>query len=145
MQRYLAALFIAITALLTACGGQPAVLPFDQLNAHEVVGALNAAGATVQSPVNDMIVGRDAPNTFTERVVFQIPSIAPEGGQIVIFRTPADLQAWEQYINTLRADPDNRRSVIYVYVHQNALLQLNAGLLPNEAAVYSDAFSSIGG
>jgi hypothetical protein len=144
MKRYLAILFIAIGALVTACGGEPPPPPFDQLTAQEVIDALNAAGATVQNPVADMLVGRNAPNNFSERIVFQIPSVAPEGGQIVIFRSPAELQAWQQYIDTLRADPDSRRSVIYVYVHQNALLQLNANLLPNEAERYSTAFTNIG-
>lgn len=144
MQRYLAALLIAISALLTACAGEPPAPQFDQLTAQEVVDALEAAGAVVENPIADTIVGRDAPTTFSERIVFQIPRIAPEGGQIIIFRTPADLQAWQQYVETLRADADTRRSVVYVYVHQNALLQLNAGLLPDEAALYSSAFTSIG-
>lgn len=144
MKRHLAILFIAISTLTGACSSEPPPPPFDQLTAQEVVDALNAAGAIVQNPVTDMVVGRDAPNTFSERIVFQIPSVAPEGGQIVIFRNAADLQVWQQYIDTLRADPASRRSVIYVYVHQNALLQLNANLLPNEAGRYSAAFTSIG-
>jgi hypothetical protein len=114
MRRYLAVLFIAISALVSGCANEPPPPPFDTLTAQEVVDALDAAGATVQNPVADMVVGRDAPSTFSERIVFQIPSIAPEGGQIVIFRTPADLQAWQAYIETLRADPDSRRSVVYV-------------------------------
>lgn len=144
MKRYLAILLIAISAFLTACAGEPPPPPFDQLTAQEVVDALKAAGATVQNPIADMVVGRDAPNTFSERIVFQIPSIAPDGGQIVIFRTPGDLQTWQQYVDTLRSDPNERRSVVYVYVHQNALLQLNANLLPDEASRYSTAFSNIG-
>lgn len=144
MKRYLAILLIAISAFLAACAGEPPPPPFDQLTAQEVVDALNAASATVQNPVADMVVGRDAPNTFSERIVFQIPSIAPDGGQIIIFRTSADLQAWQSYIDTLRADPDERRSVIYVYVNQNALLQLNANLLPDEASRYSTAFTNLG-
>ena len=104
MKRYLAILFIAISAFLTACACEPPPPPFDQLTAQEVVDAVSAAGATVQNPVADMVVGRDAPNTFSERIVFQIPSVAPEGGQIVIFRTPADLQAWQSYVDTLRAE-----------------------------------------
>jgi hypothetical protein len=145
MKRYLAAALIAIAMMIAACASEPPPPPFNTLSAQRVVDALNAAGAVVQNPVSDMVVGRNAPNTFAERIVFQIPSIAPEGGQIVIFRTPADLEAWQRYIETQRADPTLRRSLIYVYVNRNALLQLNAGLLPNEAALYSDAFNGISG
>jgi hypothetical protein len=142
LKRYLALWAIAIFAL-AACAPQATPAPFDRFNSQQVIDALNAAGATIQNPVQDMIVGRDAPVTFAERVVFEVPSIAPEGGQVLIFRTAQDLQAWTDYITSLQANADTRRSVIYVYTNQNALLQLNANLTNAEATRYRDAFLAL--
>jgi hypothetical protein len=141
-KRYLALWLMAIL-MLVACAPQATPAPFDRFTSTQVIDALNAAGATIQNPVQDMIVGRDAPVTFSERVVFQIPSVAPEGGQVLIFRTAQDLQAWTDYITSLQASADTRRTVIYTYTNQNAMLQLNANLTNAEATRYRDAFLAL--
>ena len=141
-KRYLALWLIAILVLV-ACAPQATPPPFARFSSQQIIDGLNAAGATIQNPIQDTIVGRDAPVTFSERVVFQIPSITPEGGQVLIFRTAQDLQAWTDYITSLQASADTRRSVIYVYTNQNAMLKLSANLTNAEATRYRDAFLAL--
>jgi len=143
-KRYLVLLIMAMTSLFAAgCAQQAAAPSFDHYQAQQVVDALNAAGATVQNPVQNMTVGRNAPATFNNRIIFEIPRIAPDGGQILTFRTAGDMQAWEDYITSLRNDPDTRRSVIYVYTKDNVMLQLNANLTNEEATQYSAALQAM--
>jgi hypothetical protein len=115
-------------------------VPFARFTADQVLAAFESAGALVRNPAREMLVGRDAPATFSDRVLFEIPRIAPAGGQILVFSTPESLAEWRAYIDRLRADPDTRRDVIFVYENANLLLQLNAGLTPQEADVYGLAF-----
>ena len=143
-KRYLVLLIMAMTSLFAAgCAQQAAAPSFDHYQAQQVVDALNAAGATVQNPVQNMTVGRNAPATFNNRIIFEIPRIAPDGGQILTFRTAGDMQAWEDYITSLRNDPDTRRPVIYVYTKDNVMLQLNANLTNEEATQYSAALQAM--
>jgi hypothetical protein len=142
-QRYLALLLLATFGLLTACAPEAAPPPFARYDAQTVIQALNDAGATIQNPIQDMTVGRDAPATFSDRILFEVPRIAPEGGQLIIFRDQADLQAWNDYIDRLRNDPATRRSVIYVYIKDNALLQLSANLTNEESTRYRQAFEAM--
>lgn len=128
--------------LLSACGGEEAAtpVPFARFDAQQVFDALTAAGLTIQNPVSNTNAGRGAPLTFNQRYVFEIPRIAPQGGQVVIFRTTEDLKAWEDWIATLRNNPDTRRDVVYVYTNGNALLQLNANLTNQEASAFRQVF-----
>ncbi|MDX2163087.1 MAG: hypothetical protein SF162_17355 [bacterium] len=114
--------------------------PWAYFRAEGAAEQMIAAGLPLQNLLTDLAVGRGAPLTFNGRVVFEVPRIAPGGGQIVTFSTPEDLQAWEDWIADLRNDPEQRRSVVYVYVNQNALMQLSADLTNQEAAVYRDVF-----
>jgi hypothetical protein len=125
--------------LLAGCGEEglaslgeqpPTAVPFNRLNAQDVLNAVAASGISIQNATRDMLVGRGAPARFLDRYVFEIVELAPAGGQVIIFETPADLQAWQEYIITLRNDASTRRDVIYVYTHANVLLQLNANLNP---------------
>ncbi|MBE0689604.1 MAG: hypothetical protein IH587_05720 [Anaerolineae bacterium] len=141
--RYLVLLVLAMTSLAAGCAPETAAPAFDRYQGQQVIDALNAAGAAVQNPVQNMTAGRNAPTTFNNRIIFEIPRMAPDGGQILTFRTRADLQAWEDYITSLRNDPDTRRSVIYVYVKDNVMLQLNANLTNAEATLYSDALQTM--
>lgn len=129
--------------LLGACGtGEPATtpIPFARFDAQQIFDGLAAAGLTIQNPVSNTSAGRGAPLTFNQRYVFEIPRIAPQGGQVVIFRTPEDLKTWEDWIATLRNNADTRRDVVYVYTNGNALLQLNANLTNQEAAAFREVF-----
>jgi hypothetical protein len=144
MKQYLALIILAMSVLLAACApSTPTPPPFNRYTGQNVIDALNAAGAQVQSPVQDRVVGRGAPNTFIDRYLFAHPRIAPDGGQIVIFDTPEALKTWEDFIASLRNDPDTRRDVIYVYIKDNVLLQLSANLTPAEASAYENALMAM--
>lgn len=114
----------------------PTALPFARFTSASVLAAFEQAGVVVQNPTREMLVGRDAPARFADRTLFEIPRIAPAGGQIIVFNTPEELAVWQTYIDQQRADPATRRNVIFVYINSNVLVQLNANLTPQEA----DAF-----
>lgn len=143
---WIAGWLLLIGLLATGCSGggllggpTPTVLPFNRLAAQPVLDAFNRAGLGVQNVRRDMLIGRDAPATFSDRYIFEIASIAPNGGQVLVFNTPADLAAWEDYITGLRADPTTRRAVIYVYTHANVLIQVNAALTNQQADAFRTA------
>ena len=149
----------AITVLLmlsaAACSEMSSILPqqspptvtprpFVSFTAQRVVDALTAAGLPIQNAVSDLSAGRGAaPLVFTERFVFEIPRIAPYGGQIVIFGSQDDMAEWLAWVETLRNDAATRRSVVYTYTNQNAWLQLSADLTNAEAAVYRETFLAL--
>lgn len=151
VRRVLTMLFIGVllmVAALSGCasiGGAPTAtpLPFDRFSAQQMFEAFQAAGLSVQNAQSNTAAGRGAPLTFNERYTFEIARIAPGGGQVVIFRTPEDLQAWLDYIATLRNDPQQRRNVVYVYTNSNALLQLNADLTNQEAEAFRSVFLAV--
>ncbi|HLU09424.1 MAG TPA: hypothetical protein VK003_07135 [Oceanobacillus sp.] len=148
-KRYLFLLLLTMTALMAACESlgvgqqQPTPIPFALFTAQDVIQAFSTAGLEVQAVQRDMAVGRGAPNTFSERYVFEIPRIAPAGGQILVFQTQEDLDAWQNYIAQLRADSSTRREVVYVYVKNNVMLQVNANLTTQEARAFENALENL--
>lgn len=151
-QQYRLLILIATAALLTGCGAnlpfisqQPTPVPFVKFSAQNVFDAFAEAGLSVENPERQISAGRDDPGEFSDRYVFEIPRIAPAGGQIVVFDNPQDLAAWQAYIDRLRNDSSTRRNVVYVYVNGNVMLQLNNALLSNEANAYRQAFESMTG
>jgi hypothetical protein len=149
MKRYLFLLLLTMTVLATGCeslgiGQQPPTpVPFARYTAQDVIDAFSTAGLQVQNMQRDMAVGRGAPNTFSARYEFEVPRIAPGGGQILIFQQQEDLTAWQDYIAQLRADSATRRDVVYVYVKDNVLLQVNANLTTQEAIGFRDALEGM--
>ena len=144
LKRYLVLLLLAMLTL-AGCGGtpEPTVIPFARHTGQDVLNALGAAGLSVERSQRDMTVGRDAPATFSDRYIFEIASVAPNGGQILVFSDAASLQAWVDYIDHLRNDSSTRRDVIYTYVHNNIMMQLNTNLMPDEANRYKDALEGM--
>lgn len=148
-QQYLSLVLLAMIALFGAgCDvlnpPQPTAIPFQQLSAEDVFNAFARAGLQLQNPQKETTVqGRGAPTGFADRYVFEIPRVAPAGGQVLVFSDAAQLQAWQEYIDRLRNDSATRRDVVYVYVNQNVMLQLSASLTNLEAAAYRDAFMGI--
>ena len=140
---------LLIGVLVGACSALPGQtptatpIPFDRFRAQEVIEQLSAVGLTFQNAQSNTVVGRGAPATFNTRIIFEIPRIAPGGGQIMTFADPEALQAWQDFVTDMRNDPATRRDVVYVYVNQNALLQLNADLTNQEAQAYRDAFLAL--
>jgi hypothetical protein len=82
---------------------------------------------------------RGAPSEFSDRYLFEVPRIAPLGGQVIVFASAQQLQAWQDYIERLRNDSTTRRDVVYVYVKDNVMVQLSASLTTAEANAYRDA------
>ena len=147
-QQYLSLVLLAMIALFGAgCGvlnpPQPTAIPFQQLSAEDVFNAFGRAGLQMQNPQKEMNVGRGAPSEFADRYVFEIPRVAPAGGQVIVFSDAAQMQAWQDFVERLRGDSSTRRDVVYVYTNQNVMLQLSAALTNQEAAAYRDALAGI--
>lgn len=143
---YLALLLLAMV-VLAGCGGPAptAAPPFARFTAEDVLTAFVRAGLPVQNIEENFDVNRsDFPINFSDRRVFEIPSIAPNGGQIVVFSRPDALAEWRELIDARLDSSDTRRDVIYTYYNGNVLLQLNANLLPSVAGQYRDAFLAMG-
>ncbi len=150
-QQYLALVLLAILAVFAAggCGvlnpTTPTPVPFQRYSAQDVFNAFARASLEMQNPEKAMVMqGRDAPSDFSDRYTFEIPRIAPAGGQIIVFSSPDQLQAWQAYVEKLRNNSTTRRDVVYVYVKDNVLLQLSANLTTQEAMAYRDAFNGLG-
>jgi hypothetical protein len=152
-QRYLSLVLLAILAALAAAGcsalgigGPPTAtpIPFDRYDAEDVFNAFARAGLQVGNPEQNMNVqGRGAPINFRQRFIFEIPRIAPNGGQIIVFATPEQQAEWQAYIRRLDADSTTHRDVIYTYWTANLMLQMSAQLTNAEAAAYRDAFLTL--
>ena len=149
VRRYLVIWLLTITTLASGCAslgiGQPTAtpIPFERYSAQDVFDAFSTAGLEAQNLQRDMVVGRGAPAHFKDRYVFEIPRIAPAGGQIIVFDRPEDLAEWQAYISELRADAGSRRDVVYVFVKDNILLQVNANLTTQEANAYENALMGL--
>lgn len=150
-QQYLPLVLFAILACFGAVGcsilnppPEATAIPFARHNAEAVFNAFARAGLQMQNPVKEMNVGaRGAPSEFSDRYLFELPRIAPLGGQIIVFATPQQLQAWQDYIERLRNDSSTRRDVVYVYVKDNVMVQLSASLTTAEANAYRDALMAM--
>lgn len=127
---------LLVLVALGGCGGASATATpaFARYTVEQVAAALAPLGATdfratPRSPQDQ------SPNTATAQRDFTIPAIAPQGGQVLLFDSAADLagmQAWYARFPDLAP---------YVYVRGNALLQLNAGLPKAEAEKYKAALA----
>jgi hypothetical protein len=152
-QQYLALALLAMLAVVSAaCSsisgiGQaaPTPIPFTLYTAQDVFNAFARAGLEIQNPEKSTSpIGRDAPIGYRERYLFEVPRIAPAGGQIIIFSTPDQLQAWQAYINRLSSQSETHRDVIYTYFNANVMLQLNASLTNQEAGGFRDVLMGLG-
>ncbi len=136
-------LLFVITLLISACGTAPTAVPFGTYSAQQVIDVFQAAGLDIQNVERVMQIGRDAPSTFSDRYIFGIPLIAPSGGQILVFNSDADMQAWRDYITSMRNDQQRRREVVYVYENANIMVQINANLPIDEANRFRDAVAAL--
>lgn len=146
LKRYLVLLVLAI--FLNACDSinlQPTAtpVPFDKFDVQDVFNAFARAGLPIGGLEQSMLVAREGPTELRDRYVFEIPRIAPAGGQVIIFANAQQRAQWESYIETLRGSSNTRRDVIYTYFHENIMLQLNTGLTNDEANGYRDALLSL--
>jgi hypothetical protein len=129
---------LIVLGALVACGG-PSATPtpaFARYTVEQVVAVLAPLGAsdfreTPRSPQ------AQSPNTAIAQRDFTIPSIAPKGGQLLLFDSAADvagMQAWYARFPDLAP---------YVYVRGNALIQFNSTLPKAEAERYRAALESL--
>lgn len=128
-------MFVLVVLLaLVACGTPaPTATPtFRKFTVDEVVKALSPLGISdvhfVPRPSSEL-----APNVYTDQRDFTVPSVAPKGGQILLFDTPEDVKtmvAW--YAMFPQFAP-------YVYTNGNVLIQLNSGLSKAEAEQFKAA------
>ena len=149
-QQYLALMLLAMLAVFGASGcaalnpPQPTTVPFARFGAQDAFNAFARASLEMQNPEKSMVIqGRGAPSEFSDRYLFEVPRIAPVGGQIIVFADAGQLQAWQAYIEKLRNSSDTRRDVVFVYFNQNLMLQLNPLLTNQEAFAYRDAFMGL--
>lgn len=152
-QRYLSLVLLAILSALAVSGCSslgglfgpptPTPIPFDRYSIEDVFNTFARAGLQVGNPTQSMDVGRGAPINFRSRYIFEVPRIAPGGGQVVVFSSPEQMAEWQAYINRLDSDSTTHRDVIYTYWTANLMLQMSASLTNAEAAAYRDAFMTL--
>jgi hypothetical protein len=123
---------------LVACGGvSPTPTPaFPKYTADQVVAKITPLGVSDVKP-GTRDANAQSPNTTTASRDFAIASIAPKGGQLLLFDNAADvagMQAWYARFPDLAP---------YVYVKGNALLQLNSTLPKAEADKFKAALDSL--
>lgn len=135
--------------MLMACGGsasptaasspQPSPTPSPkQYKAQAAVDAWLKAGLAVNdvAPCPAPAAGSPIPKTWAEDVCFTVPSVAPNGGQVMSFDTVANERAIVAYFGLFPS------LAPYVYVHANVVAQLNSGITAAEAAKYDAAMSA---
>lgn len=118
---------------LIACGGAPAV------TAQQVAEKLTAAGAT---NIHDEQIAANVPvpKSYIAHQAFEIPSVAPKGGQFFVCDTKQNCDAIFAYYDALKA-------LAGPYTYQSpagtVVAQLNSGLKPDEAAKFEAAIRAL--
>lgn len=112
-------------ALLAGCSSS------EPMTGDKVIAALKSANVPVgdvQKPARDP--SSPIPNSFSERVTFALPSVAPKGGQVFICEKKEYCDALYTYFDALKglAGP-------YLFRSKDGLVvaQLNSGLQPSDA------------
>lgn len=128
---------LLVAVVLVACGSAPA----SAVTAQGVIDAANAAGlglADVQAEERNP--DSPLPNSYTERLGFAIPEVAPEGGQVFVCDTKQNCDAIFAYFDALKA-------LAGPYLYQSAdgrvVAQLNSGLTPETAAKFEAVIKAL--
>jgi hypothetical protein len=126
-------IFLLCLLLLAACGGAPAV------TAAQVATTLQSAGAT---NIHDEQLGADVPvpKSYIAHQAFEIPSVAPSGGQFFICDTKQNCDAIFAYFDAFKALAG---PYLYRSPSGTVVAQLNSGLKPDEAAKFEQALKSL--
>ncbi len=146
LKRYLVLCVLAMSlSVLAACGAQSAATPepFAKYKAVDVLRALTAANLSVVSPQRSLAAAPGAPLSFNDRYTFTIPTVAPAGGQVMIFNTPDALKKWQDYISNQKANSDTRRNWLFVFTSKNVMLQVSPDLTNEEAEQYHQALENL--
>jgi len=131
----------ALLTFLVACGGaqMTATPAFPKYAIADVLNTFKANGLSVENvrPGTPWKQGDPWPNVALDRQVFDIASIAPQGGIIQTFAEQKDVDAMTAYYARF---PD---LAPYVYVRGNIVVQLNNGLAKVEAEKYRAALAAM--
>jgi hypothetical protein len=125
---------VLLATIITACSSTP-------ITAQDVVDKFNAAGLNVGDVHQEE---RDPesplPNSYTERLSFSIPEVAPKGGQVFVCDTKKNCDALYAYFDALKA-----LAGPYLYQSPNGkvVVQLNSGLLPETGAKFEEVVKSL--
>lgn len=125
-------------ALLSLAGCSKPAPP----TADSVVSALTAAGAglaDIKRPERDPT--SPMPNSYSERVTFSLPSVAPRGGQVLVCSKREHCDALFAYFDALKA-----LAGPYLYRSNDGLVvaQLNSSLDPQAAEKIGEAIRAMG-
>lgn len=128
---------LALTVLLSACGGTTAAPP----TAQGVIDQFKTAGITVENArPAERQPNSPVPQSFKENLVFTVPRLGDKGGQVFVCDTKQNCDAIYAYFDALKglAGP---------YLYQSAggtvVAQLNSGLMPEEAAKFEQVVKGI--
>jgi hypothetical protein len=109
--------------------------------AQSVIDALRAAGLAVDNPTVPERGGDALPNTYRERILFQVPGARPgRGGQILTCDTKKNCDALYAYFDMLKG-------LVGPYIYQSpdglVVVQMNSGLTPDIAAQYETVIKAL--
>ncbi len=121
----------SVLAITLAIGALAGCTSSEPITGDKVIAALKAANVSVgdvQKPPRDTT--SPMPNSFSERVTFSLPSVAPKGGQIFICDKKEYCDALFTYFDALKA-----LAGPYLFRSKDGLVvaQLNSGLQPSDA------------
>jgi hypothetical protein len=136
MKKWTACLIISVLLAIwtTACSSKP-------VTAQDVIDKFNEAGLNVSDVhPEERHPERPLPNSYTERLAFSIPEVAPEGGQVFVCDTKKNCDAIYAYFDALKA-----LAGPYLYQSPNGkvVAQLNSGLLPETGAKFEAVIGSL--
>lgn len=129
-----AVVLTAVVVALAGCGGDK----FQKYGADSVVQAYQKAGLSIDNVRPGTRSAQDqSPNVAIEAKDFTIVSIAPRGGQILVFASQKDLDAMKAWFAQFPA------LAPYVYTRYNVLVQLNSALPKTDAEKYRSALEAM--
>jgi hypothetical protein len=124
----------AVISLPTACSSKV-------LTAQGVIDKFITAGLNVGDVhVEERVPESPLPNSYTERLAFSIPEVAPKGGQVFTCETKKNCDALYAYFDILKglAGP-----YLYQSLNGKVVVQLNSGLSPETASKFEDVVNSL--
>ena len=134
--RYALLSCVAALSILSAGCSKPA-----PPTADGVLASLRSAGVEltdVRRPPRDP--SSPLPNSYTERVEFSLPVVAPKGGQVFVCDKPEHCDAIHAYFQVLKA-----LAGPYIYRSKSGVVvaQLNSGLEPAAAEKFGAVIQSL--
>ena len=126
--------FLAIVLLVSCAPSAP-------LTGKTVTDAFTKAGIVVTDvKPEERKADSPLPNSYTERLQFIIPRIAPKGGQLFVCDTKKNCDALFAYFDALKA-------LAGPYTYQSdggrVVIQLNDSLTPQEGAAFQAAITPL--